>query len=626
MDSGIRPCLTGVAVALIAFTFVLVGCGGEGRRPPAEGTQPALDLTSGRISVPFPSRYFTELDRGSATGDRITFSGELPGEVAAAIGVMEETTLLDSAEELDGFSILAPIMIPFSDALDIPAWDDESFGEILEAGEGFARLYDISLRDRPEAIGLWRSFVEGENVLVIRPSKPLSPGHRILVCLVGPIEDLSGEPVIRPPLFDAVMRHKVDLPDGPLTDDLEEIRDMIESGDIDADPSDVLLAFSYWTNSRVHELAAIREVLEERDNLDPILPEDVIVEDPTTVTGKFRPPEFRIGDVIPEPPLGVSPVIQGENRIDFLLRLPDAIEAPLPPLISLHSNNGSRWSAPFYNGFAVFSIDAVQHGDRIEGEPEGPYPFFDFRHPRIFRDNLRQTAADHISLARMIKHICDDPEEYGLPEGLLVDESLSVVGGSLGGINGGYFSSVDPRVDNVASFAGGGMFSEFLADSVYGFFLPAAIHGLSPFEWLVAWHLVQAILDPGDPTAFAQQLVLAPPEGRSPRNVLLAMVVGDRSVCNMTTGSFAWSAGLGVSMGAPHNPFDLPEFPFPIEGNIEINGETATGLLVEYELSGSPSLLHGEFLHSNALRSQVQQFLSTAVETGVGRIIDPEAK
>ena len=51
-----------------------------------------------------------------------------------------------------------------------------------------------------------------------------------------------------------------------------------------------------------------------------------------------------------------------------------------------------------------------------------------------------------MSLVRMITHVIEDPVSCGLPEGLLADEPLSVVGGSLGGINGGYFSSVDPRV------------------------------------------------------------------------------------------------------------------------------------------------------------------------------------
>lgn len=605
---------------------LLAGCGKEETRAAAEGTRPSIDLTPGQVSLPFPSRYFTEPDPGSVTGERITFSKALPGEVVAAIDVMEETTLLEASQVLDGFSILAPIMIPFDGALDLPPWSDVDFGGAREAGEGFARLYDITQRDQPAAIGLWLSFIEGENVLVIRPGVPLPVGHRILVCLVGPFEDLVGEPVVRPPLFDAVMRREAPLPEGPFVDDLVEIRDIIESGVIEADPSDLLCAFSFWTNSRIDEISAIREALDARDVTDPILPEDVAYEDPTTVTGKFRPPEFRIDGVIPNPPPGVSPVIQGENRIDFLLRLPDAIEAPLPPLISLHGINGSRRSAGTYDGFAVFSIDAVQHGDRIEGEPEVPYPFLDFMHPEIFRDNIRQTAADHISLSRMIAHLVEDPEAFGIPEGILADTPLSVVGGSLGGINGSYYASVDPRVDHVAALAGGGLFSEFIPDSTYGFYLPAAVHGLSPFEWLILWHIVQAVLDPADPTAAAGGLVLAPPEGRSPRNVLLAMVVGDRSVCNMASESFAWSAGLGVSAGAPHNLFGLPEYALPVEGNIEIDGETATGLLVEYVLNGSPSMLHGDFLVSDALRSQVQHFLETAVSNGVGRIIDQEEK
>ena len=625
-----------LGVAILALAAFPLGCHGGGDSGPeggnggvpaqAEGTHPLLDLSPDRVRLPFPTRYLTIRDRGTATGDRLALPEGLPREVAAALEASEGTDLRACVGGLDGFSIMAPVMIPFSDALDMVGWSEGEFGELQEPGRGFARLYDITAPGRPEAIGLWRSFIEGENVLVLRPARPLPGGHRILVCLVGPFSDRAGGPVVRPPLFDAVMQGEEGLQEGPLVDDLREVRDLIDSGALALAPSDVILAFSFWTNSRVDEMHAIREALDALDAVSPILPEDVAYQDPRTVVGKLRSPEFRLDETIPVVPAGESPAVQGVNRIDFLLRLPAQADGPLPPLIHLHGLNGSRWSSRTLDGFGVFSIDAVQHGDRIEGEPEGPYPFLDMRHPRTLRDNVRQTAADHMALARMIGHLAEDPAAFGLPDGLLAPGPVSVFGGSLGCINGTYFSSADPRVDNVVGLAGGGLFSEFLSDSVYGFFLPAAVLGLSPFERLIFWHLVQAVLDPGDPAALAQSLASgASREGR-PRNVLLALAIGDRSISNTSTEALAWSSGMGVSAGPPHNPFGLLEWTLPVEGNIEIEGEVATGLLVEHEIDVSPYLRHGMLIESEQMQAQFMTFLESAVETGIGRIVDVDVR
>jgi len=551
---------------------------------------------------------------------------QLPREVAAALDASEGTDLTACVGELDGFSIMAPVMIPFSGALDITGWSEGEFGELQEAGQGFTRLYDITDSRRPEALGLWRSFIEGENVLVLRPLRPLPGGHRILVCLAGPFRDRAGRPVGRPALFDSVMQGEAGLPDGPLMDDLKEVRELIDSGALPLAAPDVILAFSFWTNSRIDEMHAIREAVDALDAVSPILPEDVVYEDPRTVVGKLHSPEFRVDGTIPVISAGECPAVQGMNRIDFLLRLPAQTDRPLYPHIHLHGLNGSRRSARTFEGFGVFAIDAVQHGDRIEGEPEGPYPFLDMRHPRTLRDNIRQTAADHMALARMIAHLAGYPTAYGLPEGLLEPGPISVFGGSLGCINGTYYASADSRIDTVVGLAGGGMFSEFLSNSVYGFFLPAAVLGLSPSEQLVFWHLVQAVLDPGDPAALAQSLVTGESWERPPRNVLLALAIGDRSVSNISTQALAWSSGLGISAGPPHNPFGLPEWALPVEGNIEIGGDVATGLLVEHEIDAAPYLRHGLLIESDVMEAQVRVFLESAAETGVGRIVDVDVK
>jgi pimeloyl-ACP methyl ester carboxylesterase len=591
--------------------------------PAGVPTHPLLDLTNGDIRVPFPSLYFARSDSQAPTGFRLTLKKELPPPLQLVLDVSDGTDLADAIPELDGFSILGSILIPFSGALDLTAWTDDGPGDLQPVGEGFAKLYDIT-EQPPRPLGLWLSFVEGRNVLVLYPQRPLPPGRRILVCLAGPFKDANGAPVARPELFDAVMKGESGLPDDPLVDDLEELRELIESGEVGVEAEDVLLAFSYWTGSGRAMLHSIREVIDELDSVTPILAEDVVYEDAQTIAGTYLSPEFRVDGIIPLIDSGSAPPIQEEVRLGFRLRLPAQIEGPLPPVIFLHGYGGWRYSAPTMENMAVFSIDAVLHGDRDNYTGDAPYPFLDFRNLRLFRDNIRQTVADHMALARMIEHISADPTGYGLPEELLAEGTLAVVGHSLGCLNGSGFSATDPKVDHLACVAGGGLFSEYQKKSVYGLFMPAAIRGLPPFEAMIFRHMMQAVVDTADPAALAPGLIAETPDGRTPRNVMILEAVGDRSVPNKGTEAIAWSAGLPVSQNAPSNWFGLNQDSVPVAGNLDGGG--ATGLLFEYEFNVPATEKHGALLSSSLQFQQVHHFLQTAAETGVGVIIDPEAK
>lgn len=588
---------------------------------PEPPTHPLLDLTPGNIQLPFPNEYLTAADAGSTTGRRLDLEKELPAPVAAALAVAEATDLREAAGELDGFSPLAAVLVPFSGPLALPAWSDQSRGAEPEDGGGIARLFDITASPAM-ALGYRYSFIEGQNVLVLEPASPLPAGRRILVCLVGPLLDAAGDPVERPALFDAAMTGG-DLPDDPLAADLRDIRDLLDSGALGLDSSQVLLAFSYWTGAGCEALDRMRRRLDELDAQEPLLPEDVTIQDAQTISGFFNAAEFRVGEMIPA---AADPPIQSRVRLPFLLRLPPDAVGPLPPVIYLHGLGGSRFSSPTMEGAAVFSADAVLHGDRPKAPLEPPFPFINFEELRLLRDNVRQTVADHFTLARMIRHLAADPAAYGLPAGLFQTDTLAVVGHSLGCINGSAFTAADPLVDHLACVAGGGMFSLFQKLSVYGLFMPAGVRGLPPHEALIFRHLMQAVVDPGDPAALAPGLAAEPPDGRGPRNVLLIEGVGDRSVPNWSTEALAWSAGLGVAADSPSNWFALASWPLPVAGNLEANGETASGLLCEYQFAVSPPDIHGTVLGSPLQLEQVRIFLQTAAATGIAQIVAPEVK
>lgn len=583
------------------------------------GTHPILELGPDRVEVPFPSFYFTRPDGDSVTGARLTFDKLLPDDVQTVLKAVDETDVAEAAGELDGFSVLGPVLLPFSDALDLVPWTDYSMGDRQDPGSGFLQLHDLSVSPC-QPLGLWYSFIEGDNVLTLTPTRPLRPGHRYLVCIVGPLLDAAGAEVVRPVLFDAVMHHASGLPDDPLIDDLRDVREVLESGAIDVDPDDVLLAFTIPVESGVSQIQDMREVI---DSLDSLVPSAVEFQDPQTITGTFSSPEFRSGDTILFDLQGRVPDIQNMSDLSFIVRLPDSYSEPLRPVIYLHGIGGSRYAAPTIVGMAIFAIDAVRHGDRADPDSEAPFPFIDLYALRTFRDNLRQTAADHMAFARIVRRMTASPAVYGLPDNLFALDSLAVLGHSLGCLNGLVFASVDPQVDHLACVAGGGMFSWFHSESAYGFFAPAAIRGLPPREKMVVIHLTQAILDPGDPVAVAPGLVLETPDGRSPRNALIVEVIGDRAVPNRSTEAFAWSAGIGVNEGAPSNVFGLPEWPLPVVGNIDATTGTATALLVEFEIDVTPAERHEALFSHPQQLEQVRIFLETAADTGIAKIVDP---
>ena len=136
---------------------------------------------------------------------------------------------------------------------------------------------------------------------------------------------------------------------------------------------------------------------------------------------------------------------------------------------------------------------------------------------------------------------------------------------------------------------------------------------------------MQAAIDTADPAALAANLVVNTPDGRPPRNVLIMESVGDRSVPNMSTEAVAWSAGLNVNEGALSNWFGLTESTLPLTGNLQWNGEVATGLIYEFNINAAPFDKHGQLFSLPQQLEMAHTFLKTAAKTGVGTIIDPEA-
>ena len=209
-----------------------------------------------------------------------------------------------------------------------------------------------------------------------------------------------------------------------------------------------------------------------------------------------------------------APVVQRVVELPFSLALPKSPppEAGYPVVIAQHGLGGERSNELITiantlcaEGFAIASIDAIQHGDRydlsnfspalrqlldpilksigfdlpeaaVDEEPNfsgstlsGPDGWPDSNGDGAtigltdalinlagFRDNFRQNAVDHMSLARMLRQF--DQEIPGVGRVRFDPDQLYYSGTSLGGILGSNFVSYEPRLKaaNLHN-AGGGL-------------------------------------------------------------------------------------------------------------------------------------------------------------------------
>jgi alpha-beta hydrolase superfamily lysophospholipase len=223
-------------------------------------------------------------------------------------------------------------------------------------------------------------------------------------------------------------------------------------------------------------------------------------------------------------------------------------------------------------GLAVVGIPAPQHGSR--GSCIG---FFDLDDFNAFGANWQQASVDLFQLVQLVTAGIDLD---GDGERELRASDLGYLGVSMGGVIGAVFAAVEPQVTTVALNVPGGRLAQFagsvssLAAPFLGRFAEEA--GIPPrtcggaataracardadcggepclfgddFVALLdaALPSFQAMLDPGDGSAYAHLLRLAPPGGR-PKAVLVQEGIGDLVVANPLTEALARAIALPVN-------------------------------------------------------------------------------
>lgn len=396
--------------------------------------------------------------------------------------------------------------------------------------------------------------------------------------------------------------------------------------------SEIAVAFAFTVEDLPAELATIREQITTRAAATPPLVDLTPGPAPDgRPFGVFRPsdPEFAayFGDA-PPPDAGVvargtfpSPDYRLDGRIPaafldgsalpptpaidvVVARPPDPVPAGGFPVVILQ--HGFCSSDAFVtdiaaellaSGLAVAGISAPEHGLR-----GNCLDYFDFDDFNAFGNNFRQSTIDLLQLVEAIRAGVDldgDTETDLAPDG------IGYLGVSLGGVVGGTFAAVEPRIAAAVLNVPGGRLAQF-AGSTSSLALPflerfAAGAGVTThtcgggddgavcatdescaegercllteaFAIMLDAALpdFQCQLDPGDPVTYARLLRIDPPTA-GPRSVLVQEGIGDVIVANPLTEALARAIGLAEQRpdSNTHGTGGLwrfPASPAPAEG------------------------------------------------------------
>jgi hypothetical protein len=199
--------------------------------------------------------------------------------------------------------------------------------------------------------------------------------------------------------------------------------------------------------------------------------------------------------------------------------------------------------------------------DKVGASRNGPSDFFGaLTNFGALRDQLRQAALDTAQLVRVLRSSPDlSPLKTGAEAPRIDPDRIAYVGDSLGAVEGAVAAAIEPNVRAWFLNVGGGNIIMEAGNhgAGIGSLIGAAATAFGLFyEHLSESHLlinlVQTIIEPADPMAFAPMLSLRPAPLRGqptkPRNVVLTEVLYDELLANEGGEALARAAGWGLAV------------------------------------------------------------------------------
>ncbi len=326
---------------------------------------------------------------------------------------------------------------------------------------------------------------------------------------------------------------------------------------------------------------------------------------------------------------GGVPIVQSIDTIPITVVLPNTAMPPAgyPVIIFGHGLGGSRADAlalaePLASqGWAIVAIDMWGHGSRYDptdglnnfasgksgftgtvmmrdgfgdttGYAEYIAFFENFLDISAIRDSIRQSALDFTRVATLLQSAPDLSAlagAYGGTTPVLDPTRVAYIGVSFGTLVGSQLAAIEPSVELfVLDVPGGGILDQIVPNSpqIGTLALPIAQESYRSTGTLDRFHpllgAMQAVLDGGDPLAFAPHVFLdrfsiaGTPLGR--RHVVCIEAIGDEIMSNPGTEALAHQLRLAVLEPDLYPPEGLIQLPSPISGNVE----SQTAVLVQY--------------------------------------------
>jgi hypothetical protein len=615
---------------LLALPLALAGCEGDlpadvepppfcdaGRTVGLYDPSPEAGLTT------FPDDHWTREDGSTRTGLRVDWRAD-EGTLDAYPPQWQQLAL--ELETLDGFGTTAGIVFRFAGVLDPASVTQDSVALVaLEESGPVAHTVDIEVFAFP-------------NTVILRPHVPLAPGVRVAAALLDVTGD-DGQCVVPSASLQDLLTPGSEA---PMAARFAEGLDLLGAA-----PEDVAAMTVFTTQSTVWQALDVAEDVADRDvALTGPMDCSELDDGRWRCEGALEVGDYRGADGVVPSPFTAEP--QSTYALPVSVWLPGPLaDGPYPVAVAGHGlaggrNEGNQWSreglAPI--GFAVVSVDAVDHGDHPLRVTEGsmltrilgffgigsaPYVVQGLK----MRDNFRQSAWDRIQVHEAIQRGLDLDGDGTVD---LDGQTTIVAGASLGGMMGTQVLAMSDEWDGgLLQIAGGRLSSVVTGSELFG----DLVYALAPPGWteedvdrlMPVW---QTVADGGDPMAFGRHLVRQRLVGdaEATPQLLLQYAQGDEIVNNVANRNHAQAIGLPL-LGRelwPHEALEV--LAGPVSGNLP-GGATGGAQLfdvIRRQPDGEPEdASHVDTPMSVEARSGWQPFFQAIYDGEAAELGDPYA-
>ena len=619
---------------LLAAAIVVIGCSQSGSNSGADaasdsavgsdnavGSDSAADSTVEAIPygcnplasewdclLPYPSDFFLVDDESLPSGRRLAITGA--ARLERPDGLFVEPYVVHPA---DGFSHHPPILTLFPGGVDpdnlVFHTDDvaaslgpDSPTVLLEAESGDRVLHFAELDPRPED--------DANRILLIRPLVRLRNGTRYIVAIRA-LRDRGGALIVAPAGFRRIRDGEAagDPVLGPIALRYEtDLFPALHAAGVDR--ADLQLAWDFTTQTEAHvtgDMLAIRADLIARLEQTPPVVTIVSVTDNVNervlrhVEGMISVPLYVDSDK-PASRLNRDAtgkvIAVGEVEVPFSLRIPMSLQdfTGQEPARVLQYGHGffagrdeieSGWLNELADrfGFVLVTVDwwGMSTDDveptlnAIIGEPSETL---------LFTDRLHQGMANQIALTYAVAGPLAETADVQINGATVFDPAqIYFYGVSQGGVLGGTYAALAPRIERAVFGVGGASFTLLMFRSRYfaSFLFLLENFAAGPFnaqKWVA---LLPTTFDRMDPITYAPHVIRdLYPDGPVERRILMQNAIGDTDVTNLA--SHLEARALGVK--------SLQPSPRAIQFLDTVDGPTDESAIVEFDF-GVPEPLPG---------------------------------